>query len=108
MLIVLVLPGRIVNIRIPLDEQASGEKKDGTYTFGFQFPQWQGKGRYANGVKKRARMIFYVKDENEQLMFQYPITEIQRHDHCVISTRYEKRIPEEFQKEIRQIIIHFV
>ncbi|MDZ5783452.1 hypothetical protein [Marinococcus luteus] len=104
----LVLPGRIVNMRIPLDDKASGEKKDGKYTFGFQFPQRQGKVRYANGVKKRARMIFYVKDEDDQLMFQYPITEIQRHDHCVISTRYEKRIPEEFQKEIRQIIIHFV
>jgi hypothetical protein len=108
MLIVLVLPGRIVKIRISLEDQASGEKKDGKYTFGFQFPQWQGKGRYANGAKKRARMIFYVKDENEQLMFQYSITEIQRQDHCVISTRYEKRIPEEFQKDIRQIIIHFV
>ncbi|GEK59607.1 hypothetical protein CHL76_13085 [Marinococcus halophilus] len=104
----LVLPGRIVNIRIPLDGQASGEKEDGKYTFGFQFPQWQGKGRYANGVKKRARMIFYAKDEEGRLIFQYPITEIQRQDHCVISTRYEKRIPGEFQKEIRQIIIHFV
>ncbi|SDW95871.1 hypothetical protein SAMN05421781_2899 [Marinococcus luteus] len=104
----LVLPGRIVKIRIPLDDKASGEKKDGKYTFGFRFPQWQGKGRYANGVKKRARMIFYVKDEEGRLVFQYPITEIQRQDHCVISTRYEKRIPSEFQREIRQIIIHFV